>query len=55
MKDTHFLYGIALAAAVPDFKTTPAGFPPPLYWDQPENKQQYYDYEHKLIAHVLVV
>ena len=44
----------AAAAAVPDFKTTPAGFPLPLYWDQPENKQQYYDYEHKLIAHVLV-
>lgn len=44
----------AAAAAVPDFQTTPAGFPLPLYWDQPEHKQQYYHYEHKLIAHVLV-
>ena len=37
-----------------DFKTTPAGYPMKPYWDYPENEQNDWSYEQKLIDHVLV-
>ena len=46
-----------LKAEVPeqaDFKTTPDGYPMTPYWDYPEDEQNEWDYEHKLIDHVLV-
>ncbi len=37
-----------------DFKTTPDGYPLTPYWDYPENEQNDWSYDHKLIDHVLV-
>lgn len=39
---------------VVDFKTTPQGFPLTPYWDYPENEQNDWSYEQKLLDHVLV-
>lgn len=50
----EFSEALEAAGDVPNFKTTPAGFPLKPYWDQPEGKQRYFTYEHKLIDHVLV-
>lgn len=46
-----------LEAEVPepvDFLTTPAGYPMTPYWEYPENEQNEWSYENKLIDHVLV-
>lgn len=46
-----------IAAEVPesvDFKTTPDGYPMTPYWDYPEDEQNEWSYENKLIDHVLV-
>ena len=37
-----------------DFKTTPDGYPMTPYWDYPEDEQNDWSYENKLIDHVLV-
>lgn len=37
-----------------DFKTTPHGYSLTPYWDYPEEEQNDWSYEHKLIDHVLV-
>ncbi len=37
-----------------DFKTTPDGYPLIPYWDYPEDEQNGWSYDHKLIDHVLV-
>lgn len=37
-----------------DFKTTPAGYPLMPYWDYPEDEQNDWSYEEKLMDHVLV-
>ena len=37
-----------------NFKTTPDGYPLMPYWDYPEDDQNDWSYEHKLIDHVLV-
>ena len=37
-----------------DFKTTPEGYPLTPYWEYPEDEQNDWSYEHKLIDHVLV-
>ena len=50
----EFSEALEAAGDVPNFKTTPAGFPLKPYWDQPEGKQRYFTYEHKLVDHVLV-
>ncbi len=39
---------------VVDFKITPQGFPLTPYWDYPENEQNEWSYEDKLLDHVLV-
>ena len=37
-----------------NFKTTPEGFPLIPYWDRPADRQKNWDYDHKLVTHVLV-
>ncbi len=37
-----------------NFKTTPDGYPLTPYWDYPEDEQNGWSYDHKLIDHVLV-
>ncbi len=55
--DDFFAEELPTDAEVPesvDFKTTPAGYPMTPYWEYPENEQNEWSYEQKLIDHVLV-
>ena len=56
-RDEFFAEALTADAEVPepaDFKTTPAGYPMKPYWDYPQDAQNEWSYEHKLIDHVLV-
>ena len=56
-RDEFFAEALPADAEVPesvDFKTTPDGYPMMPYWDYPEDEQNDWSYEQKLMDHVLV-